>query len=58
MLRGALYDEGSATTYLGLTTPMFMSNPWQNPAIWDWMVLKWDQRREWRDERGDKRGVT
>ncbi len=40
ILRGALYDEGSATTYLGLTTPMFMSNPWQNPAIWDWMDMR------------------
>lgn len=40
ILRGALYDEGSATTYLGLTTPMFQQNPWQNPAIWDWMDMR------------------
>jgi Fe(3+) dicitrate transport protein len=39
-LRGALYDEGSASTYLGLTTPMYLQNPWQNPAIWDWMDMR------------------
>ncbi|MDP3274153.1 MAG: TonB-dependent receptor [Deltaproteobacteria bacterium] len=40
LARVAVYDENSATTYLGLTQPMFDQNPWQNPAIYDRLNMR------------------
>jgi Fe(3+) dicitrate transport protein len=34
------YDENSNSTYLGLTTPMFLANPNQNPVSTDFLKVK------------------
>jgi len=34
------YDENSNSTYLGLTTPMFLANPKQNPVASDFLKVK------------------
>jgi Fe(3+) dicitrate transport protein len=39
-VRLAVYDEQSATTYLGLTETMFRQNPWQNPARYDHLSMR------------------
>jgi Fe(3+) dicitrate transport protein len=39
-VRLSVYDEGSATTYLGLTEPMFRQDPWQNPARYDYLAMR------------------
>lgn len=40
LVRLGLYDEGSASTYLGLTQPMFEVDPTQNPVPYDWFRLR------------------
>lgn len=40
LVRLGFYDEGSASTYLGLTQPMFEADPNQNPAQYDWFRLR------------------
>jgi Fe(3+) dicitrate transport protein len=39
-LKIGYYDENSNSTYLGLTTPMFLANPNQNPVASDFLKLK------------------
>ncbi len=34
------YDENSNSTYLGITTPMFLANPNQNPVATDFLKVK------------------
>ncbi len=40
MVRVGLYDEGSASTYLGLTQSMYDADPTQNPARYDFFRLR------------------
>ncbi|MCW5966604.1 MAG: TonB-dependent receptor, partial [Bryobacterales bacterium] len=39
-VRGGYYDENSNSTYLGLTTPMFLADPNQNPVPSDFLKVK------------------
>ncbi len=39
-LKMGYYDENSNSTYLGLTTPMFLANPNQNPVPSDFLKVK------------------
>lgn len=39
-LKMGYYDENSNSTYLGLTTPMFLANPDQNPVPSDFLKVK------------------
>ncbi len=40
MVRAGVYNEGSASTYLGLTQSMFEADPNQNPARYDFFRLR------------------
>lgn len=40
ILRVGAYNEGSTTTYLGLTQPMFERDPTQNPALYDYFAVR------------------
>jgi len=39
-IKGGLYDEASNSTYLGITTPMFLSDPNQNPVPSDTLAVE------------------
>lgn len=39
-LKTGYYDENSNSTYLGLTTPMFLANPGQNPVPSDFLKIR------------------
>jgi Fe(3+) dicitrate transport protein len=39
-LKLGYYDENSNSTYLGLTTPMFLANPDQNPVASDFLKVR------------------
>src|SRR5688572_23311131 len=39
-LKAGYYDENSNSTYLGLTTPMFLANPNQHPVASDFLKVK------------------
>jgi Fe(3+) dicitrate transport protein len=39
-LKVGYYDENSNSTYLGITTPMFLANPNQNPVASDFLKVK------------------
>jgi Fe(3+) dicitrate transport protein len=39
-VRLGVYDEGSASTYLGLTQSMFETDPTQNPVPYDWFRVR------------------
>ncbi len=39
-VRAGYYDENSNSTYLGLTTPMYLDNPNQNPVPSDFLKVK------------------
>ena len=39
-LKAGIYDEVSNSTYLGLTTPMFLADPLQNPVADDTLTLE------------------
>jgi Fe(3+) dicitrate transport protein len=40
LVRLGVYDEGSASTYLGLTQSMFETDPTQNPVPYDWFRVR------------------
>ena len=39
-LKAGYYDENSNSTYLGLTTPMFLADPNQNPVATDFLKVR------------------